>query len=118
MIIQPPHPLQPVLQAMRVPFQPEPLPKLSITPGKLESHDIDPWSIYDSPTDTLVAELNRRLFAEDARLRRLLPPAPEGTRWVGEVGETSAFGGTGFSAVTTFRIRYRLASITPRPPDG
>lgn len=39
----------------------------------------------------LVREMNAKLVAEDARLRRILPPAPRGKRWAGELEWTEGF---------------------------
>lgn len=107
MIIQPPSPLHVVIAAMRVPFQPEPIPALTKTPDRVDGHALDPWDfdVYRSPLDGMIGELTRRLSAEAERLRRLLPPAPAGSHWVGEIGQYEPMS---MSPTSTFQIRYRL----------
>ena len=58
--------------------------------------------------------VNARLYAEDQRLRRLLPPAPSGHHWSGQISSTDDWFDLAASAASvTYRIRYRLV-----PDDG
>lgn len=59
------------------------------------------------PSD-LVRDMNAKLAAEDARLRRILPPAPRGKAWRGEFEWTDSFDRYDFRAELKVRIVYRL----------
>lgn len=50
--------------------------------------------------------VNARLYAEDQRLRRLLPPAPSGHHWEGQISSSDDWFDR--AASVTYRLRYRL----------
>lgn len=89
----------------------ERLPRMAY-PKTLRSHDlvIDPVG-YDGPLDDLVREVQVKLAAEAARLRRLLPPPPPGFEWVAELN-VEEHRGAGFRFETLARVRYRLVEST------
>lgn len=90
----------------------EPLPKLTVTPSRIYAEPInfDNYSMRGS-LDELVRELNVKLAAEDARLRRLLPTAPDGFEWRGEVSSSTEPCVADFTTHETIRLRYRLVAI-------
>lgn len=92
----------------------EPLPKLTVTPGRIYAHPIefDEIAALDAGTvDDLVRDVQRKLAAEDARLRRLLPTAPDGYEWHGEISHETEHGVDDFTMHDTIRLRYRLVKI-------
>lgn len=60
----------------------------------------------------VVRRVEDKLRAEDARLRRLIPPAPDGFEWVRELSYDDEFFGN--YAETTVRLRYRLVEVDSR----
>jgi hypothetical protein len=108
------------LQAMRdrimaAPFSGGPIKpegvQLPVTPGRLTSFEIKPEAAYDSPS--IIDEIQAKVSAEDARMRRLLPPAPRSMHWESElqIGPTIS-DLSAFSARGVCRLVYRLV------PDG
>ena len=102
------------------PIIPEPIPNLEVTaiPKQVGTHlSIDRFDLIDAGTvNDLVREINEKLTAEDARMRRLLPPAPDGKTWVCELAYSDEI--RGFGAETTVRLRYRLMPIMEGGGDG
>ncbi len=113
-----PRDMEPIFHRIDAPIIAEPIPRLEkvAMPDSLKSHDIV-LSTDHMPARDIVAEVNKRLAAEDLRLRRLLPPAPDGQRWVGEILRQDHFDWVAFSAETHYRLRYRLAP-EGEPDDG
>lgn len=115
MSIPNPSELAPIFRALSVPVTGTPIPSLPRVafPKGLYSHPVgipyDDHAIHD-----LVRDVNARLCAEDQRLRRLLPPAPSGHHWSGQISSTDDWFDLAASAASvTYRIRYRLV-----PDDG
>lgn len=93
----------------------DPLPKLPPVsiPRKVYAEPIvyDGARYLDGAIPDLVREVEAKLLAEDARLRRLLPPAPAGFEWHGEIAhDVDLFAGD-FTATDTIRLRYRLVEV-------
>lgn len=95
------------------PIIPEPIPNLEAAaiPKQVGTHlNVDQFDILDAGCIAdLVREINEKLTAEDDRMRRLLPPAPEGHAWVSELAFSDEI--RGFGAEMTVRLRYRLLPI-------
>lgn len=98
----------PALSAIGKPIIPDPIPGLNpeAIPRKFGAEFAVPDLDLLGAVAPMVRQLNSKLLAEDARMRRLLPPAPEGYEWRGEIASDIDY--LGFSAAATFRIRYRL----------
>jgi hypothetical protein len=112
------------LQAMRdrimaAPFSGGPIKpegvQLPVTPGRLTSFEIEPT--IDSPS--IFDEIRDKIAAEDARMRRLLPPAPRSMHWESELQtQFSVFDFEALKARNVYRLVYRLVSDhrpEPRP---
>ncbi len=69
------------------PIAPEPIPALSVIPGRMKSHDLEIFhdALLAAEPSALVATVNAQLRAEDERMRRMLPEAPPGMSWRGEI---------------------------------
>lgn len=104
-----PRDMHPIFGAISIPVLGEPVPALPrvAMPDRLTSHDVI-LPTGDLPADTIIREVNARLIAEDQRLRRLLPPAPDGQRWAGEINASDHFDFDAYRAETHYRLRYRL----------
>lgn len=90
----------------------EPLPKLTTLPTRIATPvllvDQDMWSSRDE----LVATLIGKVWAEDQRMRRLLPAAPRGMRWEAEVeSREPEYNFTMNRADVIVRLVYRLKGI-------
>lgn len=66
--------------------------------------------LFDGVISNLVSEVDAKLRAEDARLRRLLPPAPAGFKWRGEIAHDVEHVAD-FTMTDTIRLRYRLVEV-------
>lgn len=90
----------------------EPLPKLTFTPSRLYAEPIivDDYDDVAAPfVADLVREVEARLMAEDARMRRLLPPAPKGHEWRAEIAHEVEHLAD-FTMHDVIRLRYRLVA--------
>ncbi|WP_336642807.1 hypothetical protein [Microbacterium sp. MMO-113] len=102
-----PSELVPIFRALRAPITGTPIPSLPRVafPKVLCSHPVSiPYD--DRPNRDLVRDVNARLYAEDQRLRRLLPPAPSGHHWEGQISSSDDWFDR--AASVTYRLRYRL----------
>ena len=90
------------------PPRPEPIPALSVVPGRMKSFEIDAYLDEPSPASQIVAELQAKLAAEDARMRRMLPEAPPGMEWRGELQSAQHLDFMRMHGDVTMRIVYRL----------
>lgn len=104
-----------ILDRIGAPIIPDPIPGLVLdaVPRDYRSHTITPDLYAEGTADTLRAQIDAALRAEDARLRRLLPPAPWGHEWRAEIGWVDGFEQMGnvYVLTTELRIRYRLHKI-------
>jgi hypothetical protein len=64
---------------------PAPLPALTKTPARLTSETIAPDLVTVTESIDPLGQLWRAVRAEDERMRRILPPAPDGYAWEGEL---------------------------------
>lgn len=100
------------------PFRPAEIPGCTAPiPDRVKSFEIpglrDAEIIAASDYISPVEEMIRKVAAEDARMRRMLPPAPDGMAWTSELQrleDRRGFAGD-YSDRLTFRIVYRLVSI-------
>lgn len=91
------------------PIRPEPIPALSVVPGRMKSHEIEVDQLaHDGPIPDLIAEVNAKLRAEDERMRRMLPEAPPGMSWRGEIQAAQHLDFRAMRGDVTMRIVYRL----------
>jgi hypothetical protein len=92
-------------------LDPQPLPAVSY-PKVIRGHDVPvgDLDLGGGSMDALVRDLQARLAAEDARLRRLLPAPPWGHEWRGEMSTEEEWTAP-FRIDTVYRIRYRLVEI-------
>lgn len=92
---------------------PEPLPALPYVayPKRLYAEPItyDGMRYLDGVVSDLMHEVEAKLAAEDARLRRLLPPPLPGHEWRAEIAHDVDF--TSYSATDTYRLRYRMVEV-------
>lgn len=58
-----------------------PLPKLTALPSRVTTPTLMLEDDYERPYSDAVATLVAKLYAEDQRMRRLLPAAPRGLHW-------------------------------------
>lgn len=77
-------------------------------PERLVSHvfELDRFEMLDVPEADLISEIHAKLAAENERLLRLLPDAPHGWHWEGDV-EFSEEIGSNFSGEIKARVVYR-----------
>lgn len=90
-------------------LDPLPAPPPVAHPKRLVSHDLFVDMFTPGPLDDLVRDLNERIAAEAARLRRLLPPAPAGYEWRAELNVEEDL--ERFRIVSVARVRYRLVAV-------
>lgn len=91
----------------------EPLPKLTIVPGRLTTPSLfAELDDRDNPVRSMVDDLMARVLAEDARMRRLLPAPPPGMRWDAELQSREPdYNFTRNTADVVVRLVYRLRKI-------
>jgi len=96
---------------------PDPLPALPRVayPKKLEAEPIG-WDalnphLLHGTLDDLVRDVQEKLAAEAARIRRLLPPALPGYTWRGEIAHDVDYRFDDFTSTDTIRLRYRMVRI-------
>jgi hypothetical protein len=92
--------------------QPAAIPGLTFVPGKINGA---PFTVEDAlaPGDVtlsdMITDLLSKVQAEDARLRRMLPPAPRGMYWHGELQTREAdYNFARNTADVVMRLVYRL----------
>lgn len=90
----------------------DPIPKLTMIPARITTPKIRLDTIDEqgkpSPVDELIAKVN----AETERMRRLLPPAPSGMRWTGELQvQESVLDFTRNRGTIEARLVYRLEKL-------
>lgn len=100
-----PSPIGCVIPAGPLNVEPVPIPRDAI-PARLKSHDIDLGVDRDHVAEGL-GDVLSRVLAEDRRLRNLLPPAPFGFEWHGELRTHEDFA----TMRITARIIYELREI-------
>lgn len=108
--IVPPLGMFPALDASRL----APLPALTVTPRRVyaEPINVDELAMLDAvTTSALVREVEAKLLAEDARLRRLLPPPLPGFEWRAEISSLTEHDVDAFTMHETIRLRYRLVEV-------
>lgn len=92
-------------------LEPVPLLPRVAYPRKLEAERIPYDALFGAGTlDDLVRDVQDKLTAEAARLRRLLPPPLPGFEWRGEIAHDMDWVGD-FTATDTIRLRYRMVRI-------
>lgn len=99
------------------PIKTEPIPGLVWNSAMRVSsetvHVSDAEALETHPVD-LMREIYAKVAAEDARMRRMLPPTPPGKVWLVElVARTEHF--DPYDSGTQFKLIYRLGD---RPPFG
>lgn len=87
-----------------------PIPPASF-PKRLGSHELDFFDVYESPVQPMMDELMRRVTAEDARMRRLLPAPPAGYYWRGEAQSSHKLDFAHDRGDVTVRLVYRLRKV-------
>ena len=106
-----------VIDAILATVKPDPLPALPriAYPKKLAAESIAyDAAHFDGAIPDLVRELEAKLAAEAARIRRLLPPPLPGHEWRGEIASDVEYDFADFTARDTIRLRYRLVEIGAR----
>lgn len=94
---------------------PADIPALSITPKPFRSETIAAY-LDEGPMHEIMAVLFEKVKAEDERVRRMLPPAPPGTEWRGEMQtEQPAYDFNRMHGDVSVRLRYRLVDLGPFP---
>lgn len=93
---------------------PAPIPGLApdATPKRMTSEELE-VELVESSTP-YVDELMAKVRAEDERMRRLLPSAPEGFEWVGELQTGRPYADfTRNRGELVARLVYRLREVRP-----
>lgn len=90
--------------------QPAAIPGLAFVPGKINGA---PFTVEDAlalgEVHTVMADVLSKVQAEDARLRRMLPPAPRGMYWHAELQSREAdYNFARNTADVVMRLVYRL----------
>lgn len=90
-----------------------PLPKLTIVPERIVTPSLfAELDDRDNPVREMVDDLMRRVQAEDARMRRLLPAPPRGMCWESELQSREPdYNFTRNTADVVVRLVYRLRKI-------
>ena len=104
------------------PIIPDPVPGLVLdaVPRDYRSHSITPDLLGYGSLDELRDRVDAALRAEDERLRRMLPPAPSGCEWKGQIGWIDEFDhhADTYLLTSSLRLRYRLVPIREGVGDG
>lgn len=93
--------------------KPADIPALAIVPGQFRSETLRASvdDLIDNPARAAMDALHDKVKAEDERVRRMLPPAPPGMEWRGELQSSDQIDYQTLRAEVAVRLRYRLFDL-------
>lgn len=100
--------------------QPAEISGLAFTPAKIAGPAFDPYrDPLGNDVTSMIAEALSKVQAEDARLRRMLPPAPRGMYWHAELQSRERLDFASYRGDVVMRLVYRLYDErTHRPVEA